>query len=81
MTTPFVSLPGLVSASCVDKNGFDFLELTVHGDPDTPHIDDVRGDLTPEWGMHLIDVNVAMGDLEKVAAAEAKSYSSAHPAG
>ena len=69
-----MTLPGLVTAQCMSKNGFHYLELTVHGDPSTPRIDDVRGDLTPEWGMHLIDVNVAMGDLVKVAAAEADAY-------
>jgi hypothetical protein len=75
VTTPFVSLPGLVSAQCRAKDGFDYLELTVHGDPQSPRVDDVRGDLTPEWGMHLIDVNVAMGDLVRLAESQAAAYS------
>jgi hypothetical protein len=35
---------------------------------------DINGDLTPEWGMHLIDVNVAMGDLVSLARSEGKAF-------
>jgi hypothetical protein len=75
VTTSFVTLPGLVSAACASKDGFHYLELTVHADPG-PRIDDVGGDLTPEWGMHLIDVSVAMGDLVRIAGAQAAAYRS-----
>jgi hypothetical protein len=73
VTTKFVTLPGLVTAQCVTTNGFSYLALTVHPDPG-PRVDDVRGDLTPEWGMHLIDVNVAMGDLVTLAETQAEAY-------
>ena len=46
------------------------------GDPSDPRIDNVGGDLTPEWGMHLIDVNVAIGDLVALARSEGKAYRS-----
>jgi len=72
--TPFVSLPGLVTAECREVNGINHLAITVHPD-DGPRIDDVRGDLNPEWGMHIIDVNVAMGDLVTIADAQAQAYS------
>jgi hypothetical protein len=78
VTTPFVSLPGLVTGECTVKDGFSYLELTVHGDPADPRVDDINGDITPEWGMHLIDVNVTMGDLVGVAGAEADAYVEAH---
>jgi hypothetical protein len=71
--TPFVTLPGLVSAACVERDGFHYLELTVHPDAG-PRVDDVAGDLTPEWGMHLIDVNVAMGDLVEVARNQSNAW-------
>ena len=35
---------------------------------------DIAGDLTPEWGMHVIDVNVAMGDLLRIAHDQAKAF-------
>jgi hypothetical protein len=74
VTTPFATLPGLVTAECRDTNGFNHLSITVHPDPG-PRADDVRGDITPEWGMHLIDVNVVMGDLVAVAKAEGAAWS------
>ncbi|HZJ27807.1 MAG TPA: DUF3089 domain-containing protein [Acidimicrobiia bacterium] len=72
--TPFVALPGLVSAECVEDEGFSYLALTVHGDPADPRIDDIGGDLTPEWGMHLVDANVAMGDLVDLVGVQSCAY-------
>jgi hypothetical protein len=63
ITTPWVTYPDLVEGECVDDGDFTYLRLTVHGDPADPRTDDIGGDLTPEWGMHLVDANVAMGDL------------------
>jgi len=73
ITTPFVTLPHFVDAACAD-NGFSYLALTVHGNPKDARIDDIAGDLTPEWGMHVIDVNVAMGDLVRIARGQAKAF-------
>jgi hypothetical protein len=75
ITTPFVTLPKFVDAECAENNGFTYLSLTVNGDPDDPRIDDVGGDITPEWGMHLIDVNVAMGNLVRIAKRQARAHS------
>lgn len=76
--TPFVTLPDLVTAECVTSgDGFHYLELRIHGDPATPRVDDIRGDLTPEWGMHLVDVSVAMGDLVDLVASQAEAYAGA----
>jgi hypothetical protein len=61
--TPFVSVPGLLTAECKTNEHATYLEITVHGDPADPRIDDITGDLTPQWGLHLIDVNLAIGDL------------------
>lgn len=64
VTTPFVSFPGLLRGECVSEGGFDYLEVTVEGGPeDARVVDDVPGDLTPQWGLHLVDANIAMGDL------------------
>jgi hypothetical protein len=74
ITTPFVTLPKFVEAECAEKDGFNYLSLHVLSDPADPRIDDIGGDLTPEWGMHLIDVNVAMGDLVTVAKNQARAF-------
>lgn len=74
VTTPFFALPGMLEATCVVRDGFSYLELTVLGDPDDPRRDDIAGDLTPEWGLHLVDANVAMGDLVDLVTAGAEAY-------
>lgn len=74
ITTPWVTYPGLIEAECVDEGDFTYLALTVQGDPDDPRTDDIGGDLTPEWGMHLIDANVAMGDIVRLVATQARAY-------
>ena len=76
ITTPFVRLTDLVTVRCTTKDGFHYLEATIHGDPDDPRADDVPGDITPEWGLHLIDVNLVMGDVVRTIEAQA----AAHPA-
>jgi len=72
--TPFVTLPRFVEAECVEHEGFVVLSLVVHGDPADPRVDDIGGDLTPEWGMHLVDVNVAMGSLVEIAKSQGRAH-------
>lgn len=74
ITTPWVTYPGLLSAECVVRDGFSYLEVTVQADPADPRTDDIGGDLTPEWGLHLVDANLAMGDLETLAATQAEAF-------
>ena len=78
IVTPFVSLPRMLTAQCAEHEGFNYLEITVHGDPSDPRIDDIGGDLTPDWGLHLVDVNAAMGDLVAIARRQAHGYSMRH---
>jgi hypothetical protein len=79
--TPFVSLPGLISGKCVSKDGFNYLEAHVNADPADPRTDTINGDVTgpggviaKDWGLHLIDANIAMGDLVEVVGQQAKAY-------
>lgn len=78
VATPFVSTPGLVTAECVSSGGFDYLEVTVHGDPADPRVDDIGGDLTPEWGLHLQDVNLVMGDVVELVGSQSAAWRAAH---
>ena len=78
--TPWVSVPGLLTAQCTSNENANFLEITVHGDPADPRVDDITGDIgTAErplanWGLHLIDVNLAMGNLVEIAGQQAKAH-------
>jgi hypothetical protein len=79
--TPFVSAPGLLSGECVDRDGYSYLSITVNADPKDPRADDVAGDVVrdgkvaTDWGLHLIDANVTMGDLVDLVAKQSKAYS------
>jgi pimeloyl-ACP methyl ester carboxylesterase len=78
--TPFVSVPGLLTAKCASNEHATYLEITVHGNPADPRTDDIGGDLglpgkpLPMWGLHLIDVNLVMGDLLHLADQQTKAY-------
>jgi hypothetical protein len=72
--TPFVSVPGLLTARCASNEHATYLEVTVHGNPSDPRADDVVGDLTPDWGLHLVDMNVAMGNFLDVIRQQSAAY-------
>lgn len=72
--TPFVSVPGLVTGRCASKDGFNYLEATIHPDASGPRADDIPGDLSPEWGLHLVDVNLVMGNVVDDVASQAAAY-------
>lgn len=73
VTTNFVKLPGLISGACVVKDGASYFEATVNGDPADARTDTIPGDVMvgpqrlDDWGLHLIDMNLALGDLVKLA--------------
>ena len=48
--------------------------MSITGAGDGPRADDVPGDLSPEWGLHLVDVNLVMGDIVRNVAAQAAAF-------
>ena len=78
--TPWVSVPGLLSAQCTSNEHATFLEITVRGVPSDPRADDITGDLVAngqvltDWGMHLIDVNLAIGNLVDIVGQQARAW-------
>lgn len=82
--TPFVSVPGLLSAKCVQNDTLSYLEITVHGDPSDPRVDDIAGDVVTNgevqknWGLHLIDVNLTIGNLIDLVRAQTAAYQAMH---
>jgi hypothetical protein len=57
------------------------LEITVHGDSNDPRTDDISGDVisngqpNASWGLHLIDVSEAIGNLVDIVGEQAKVFS------
>lgn len=80
VTTPFVSVPGLLSAECVSSDAGTYLAVHVNADPSDARTDDIVGDVVvnnqvqKDWGLHLIDANLAMGNLVELVREETKAY-------
>ena len=79
--TPWVSVPGLLTGKCTsNENATGYLEVTVNGNPSDPRVDDIIGDIglgnnvLANWGLHLVDVNLVMGNLLDIVGAQAKAY-------
>ncbi len=87
INTPFVSVPGLLTAECVSNEKGSYLAITVHGDLADPRTDDITGDVVvggqvqADWGLHLIDVNLAMGNLVDIVGQQSKAYLNTHKNG
>ena len=84
ITTPFVKVPGLLTGQCVSNERGSYLAVTVNADPKDPRTDDISGDVIiggqvqANWGLHLIDMNLTMGNLVDDVGAESKAYLAAH---
>lgn len=81
VTTPWVSVPGLLTARCTaNEHASGYLEVTVHGNPTDPRVDDITGDvgndtqIQADWGLHLIDVELALGNLVDIVGRQARAY-------
>jgi hypothetical protein len=78
--TPFVTLPGLLFAECISSLKGSYLEITVRGNPLDPRTDDIPGDVmangqvNASWGLHLIDVQLAIGNLVEIVRKQAKAF-------
>jgi len=83
VATPFVAVPGLLSSQCVSKDGFNYLAVTVNGDPADPRTDTIVGDVVvggvilKDWGLHLIDMPAEMGDLVLLSKLQARAWMAA----
>lgn len=62
LETPFVHYPGLASGECIRRGNYHYLEIRYRTDG-TAWPSDLGGRLSPEWGLHLLDVGLALGDL------------------
>jgi hypothetical protein len=75
--TPWVAAPDEYSAQCEKANGASWLQLTPAGPPGDPR-EALRETLGPEWGTHLADVNVALGNLVGTVGIQSASYLITH---
>jgi hypothetical protein len=71
--TPWVSFPGLYTARCQSQGGATWLQVTPTAVPGDPR-PTVTAPLGPDWGYHLDDVNLALGNLVPDVAREEAAY-------
>jgi len=75
--TPFLRTEGLVQAECRHDGQAGYLAVTERADPNDARTDRIPGDvyiggkLNAGWGLHLVDMNVAQGDLIRLVEAQA----------
>jgi hypothetical protein len=73
LPTPWVTEPDLYSGQCLSEGGATWLQVSapIHiGDPRKI----VGQTLGPTWGLHLVDVNIALGNLVSLIRNEASAY-------
>lgn len=69
-STEFFTEPNAYSTRCSSAHGANVLQITALHGAQVP-----SPSPTPEWGLHLIDANIEMGNLLTVMAHEAAAYS------
>ena len=73
--TPWVEFPKLYTAKCAQANGASWLQID-HVQTAADKRPFVQPRLGPAWGLHLVDVNLALGNLVDLVRHQAKSYRS-----
>jgi hypothetical protein len=85
IATPFVAVPGLLTAACVSTPEFSYLAVHVNADEAGPRTHVIAGDvivggqIQRNWGLHLIDANLAMGNLVDIVHAQGQAWVAHRP--
>ena len=72
VTTPWVTYPQLYTSSCQSKDGITWLQVNPSADRTDPR-PRVK-EPSPQWGLHGYDVNLALGNLVDIVAAQEAAY-------
>jgi hypothetical protein len=72
---PWVTYPGLYSATCASSGGATWLQITPRSGDSRPVVTPTLG---PTWGLHLDDVNLALGNLVDDVRAQETTYAAHH---
>jgi hypothetical protein len=67
--TVWVGAPGAYRAQCSSANNANVLEITPQGGAPTP-----TPSPNPEWGLHLVDANIALGNLISIVRSQAAAF-------
>lgn len=72
---PWVTYPGLYTASCTTQGGATWLQITARTGDRRPVVTPTLG---PTWGLHVDDVNLSLGNLVNDVRAEESAYAQHH---
>lgn len=78
--TPFVQPPGLVTTTCVTGPSGTYLQVHVNADERGARIDEIPGDIMRQgkrdtnWGLHLSDFELSMGDLVRIVDRQGRAW-------
>lgn len=79
MNTQFIATSDIVTAECVERDNASYLSVTVQPAYAAKNID-IPGDLTvnnrtlTDWGLHLVDVDIAQGNLIDLVRQQSQAY-------
>ncbi len=71
--TPFISFPAEYSAHCQSTGGATWLQIDRTGGTSDRRPGVVRP-LNPAWGLHVVDVNIALGNLVDLVRSESAAF-------
>lgn len=74
IATPMVRVVGLLKGRCRSNAFASYLEVSVERGPGSPASRDIQGDLAEGLGLHLVDMEVAMGNLVDLVGEQTRSY-------
>ena len=74
MSTPWAAYPGLYTAHCESSGGADWLQVDTTKVPGDQRPVATQA-LGPTWGLHLYDVNIALGNLVDLVRQQAAAFS------
>ena len=80
IATTFVAVPGLISTQCVTGPDAGYLAVSVNADAADARTDTIVGDVVVagqvqrDWGLHLLDMPVVMGDLIDLAGKQGAAW-------
>jgi hypothetical protein len=77
VASPWVATPGQYSAQCRQENGFTWLQATDVGPAGDPR-ELLAETLGPTFGLHLYDINIALGNLVGLVGLQSASYQLTH---
>lgn len=72
--TPWVGFPDRYSGECRSNDTHTWLQVTTHDASSPDAAPELAEPLGPTWGLHLVDMNIAMGDLVTLAARQIDAY-------